>query len=647
MTRTGYRYDIDGLRAIAVLLVVIFHINEALIPGGFVGVDMFFVISGFLITGNIVHEHKTGTFSYREFYRRRIRRILPAMFLVTLATVVAGTLLLLPEDVETLAWSAIATAASGANVYFTYFQDTSYFAADSATIPLLHMWSLGVEEQFYLIWPITLLLLLRRGTTVALLGIAAMIAASIAIGEWQIRAELTQWAYYMLPSRAFQLAAGGALVFLPQLGRLASAILAPAGLAAVAWSAYALEGSSSFPGLNAVPVTAGTAALLIAGTQRNAVSSALSLAPLRAIGLISYSLYLWHWPVLAFQRYFYGELSPVQQMVSFAVMLGLAVLSYRFVELPFRSSRAPFPQVLAKFALAPTALVAALCFGLIVTNGYGPYRWTDYPERLAAIPSAAAASTLPYVCQSSRLTIEDITNSDCVLGDSPEPRVLLYGDSHAAHHIGVVGEIAKAAGVSFRNYEHSSCIPLDRDPKLYVSPDRLASCRKSHDTVHDDLENYDIIFIGASWEYYRRNAINNNADLRSALRDFNYRLTLHGTRVILLDTVPRQAGFDPKCGQRALKFELRDCADQGVQERDGAFTLDLIQIAAEVPNTHFMSIRKNICSHGKCPTHDANGISLYFDGGHLSAAGSWRIGEQYIQTDQGRDVVNILLSTFQ
>ena len=183
MIQSGsHRSDIDGLRAFAVLLVVIFHINEALIPGGFVGVDMFFVISGFLITGNIVRDREAGRFSYAEFYRRRIKRIFPAMFLVTGVTLLAGLALLLPEDVEALSWSALATALSGANVYFTWDLDTSYFAADSVTVPLLHMWSLGVEEQFYLIWPALILALLafRRAAIPVLL---VLIVASITFGQ--------------------------------------------------------------------------------------------------------------------------------------------------------------------------------------------------------------------------------------------------------------------------------------------------------------------------------------------------------------------------------------------------------------------------------------------------------------------------------
>lgn len=645
MTRTGYRYDIDGLRAIAVLLVVIFHINEALIPGGFVGVDMFFVISGFLITGNIVHEHKAGTFSYREFYRRRIRRILPAMFLVTLATVVAGTLLLLPEDVETLAWSAIATAASGANVYFTYFQDTSYFAADSATIPLLHMWSLGVEEQFYLIWPITLLLLLRRGTTVALLGIAAIIAASIAIGEWQIRAELTQWAYYMLPSRAFQLAAGGALVFLPQLGRLASAILAPAGLAAVAWSAYALEGSSSFPGLNAVPVTAGTAALLIAGTQRNVVSSALSLAPLRAIGLISYSLYLWHWPVLAFQRYFYGELSPFQQMVSFAVMLALAVLSYRFVELPFRSSRAPFPQVLAKFALAPTALVAALCFGLIVTNGYGPYRWTDYSNKLAAMQADRPTVVGPHVCVASTINADLFAREDCRTGAADaSSEVVLYGDSNAAHYVGFISAVAESAGVAVRNIAHSSCPPILGDTKPFVRPEVARACAVSRGRIGGMIRSYDTHVIAASWPTYEGFGRRRGADFRPEVEKTVAGLARQGKRIVLLAKAPHAAGFETSCDLKSLKAFWLDCDAMGVFEATApSINTWLGTLAQRYSNVLVVDPWSEICGDAGCNAY-RNGHALYADPGHLSAEGSRMIGKTFAQTSSGRELAAFLRS---
>lgn len=588
-----YRQDIDGLRAIAVLLVTFFHINEALIPGGFVGVDVFFVISGYLITNIIVRERREGTFTYAEFYRRRVRRILPAMFAVTFVTLAMGLLLFLPEDVERLAWSALATSASAANIFFTYFLDTSYFAADSATVPLLHMWSLGVEEQFYLIWPALLLVLLKWPRQV-LPALTALIVLSVAIGEWQLRSNHQEWAYYMLPSRAFQLLIGGALVFVSSAGQRASAILAPAGLFLILASAFMLEGSSKFPGINAVPVTIGTAAILAAGGNAGVVSTALSLAPLRAVGLISYSLYLWHWPVLAFQRYFYGDLDPMQQVTSFIAMSGLATASYFLVELPFRHSSLSFRQSILRLAAVPSLLLLVCVSGLIASGGYGPLRLTNYPAQLASVPAAAAPHTLDYVCQRPLLRRDDLISSRCVLGNGV-PRILLYGDSNAAHYVGVVGELAKSAGVTFRNYAHSACPPIGADPTPFVSDRYLRTCVASHAVVAEDLRNYDVVFLGGAWVNYASNGVRHEADLASSLQAFVRELSANGASVVLLDTIPLQPRIDARCGRKMLKLAARDCGAEGSVDVTPTFTAQLNEIAQRTPGVQVMSVRSRSC----------------------------------------------------
>ncbi|WP_162742292.1 acyltransferase family protein [Nitratireductor sp. OM-1] len=640
MQKSGYRTDIDGIRALAVLLVAIFHINENLIPGGFVGVDVFFVISGYLITGNILRDYQRGTFTFSEFYRRRIRRILPAMFTVTFVTLIAGTLLLLPEDVNQLALSSLATALSGANIFFTYFLDTSYFATDSNTVPLLHMWSLGVEEQFYLIWPIFLIFFIRLRNWL-IWALLALIIVSIAIGEWQIRSGQLEWAYYMLPSRAFQLAIGGALAFLPPISRGRAWLLAPAGLFLILTSSFILSGTSPFPGLNAIPVTIGTAALLASGVHNTPLTRAFSLPPLRAIGLISYSLYLWHWPVLAFQRYYYGDLDPIQQVLSFIAMMGLATISYLFIELPFRHSNLSFRQMLSRFVIAPSIALAVLAAGLVVTDGYGPYRYTDYRLRLEKTQTASAPYTFDYLCQEYLITRSIINADRCVIGDG-RPRVLLYGDSNAAHYIGVVGELAKQAGVSFRNYAHSSCVPIDGDPSPFVPNKRLKACSDSHRLTINDLENYDVIFIGAAWDIYSASGNKSGADLAVHLQSLVERLTSDGKKIILLDTAPRQPKFDAQCGRKSQKIEVVDCATIGAADYQPKFSSELHKIAENNHDVYVLSVREQVCQFGRCPAFDVDGTALYFDRLHFSAEGSWRIGRRLISTPAATPIVELL-----
>lgn len=321
----SYRPDIDGLRALAVLAVVIYHFNKQWLPGGFVGVDIFFVISGYLITG-IIYSKGTN-FSFADFYGRRVRRILPAAIFVTAVTLIAGSFLLMPVDVKALSGSAIASALSGANIYYWLFLDTSYFAASSDTVPLLHMWSLGVEEQFYLIWPALMIIAMRLGGKRLLVGAAVLIAAaSFAVSEYYVSRD-PSFAYYMLPSRAGELLVG-ALLFLWQDSRRtlttgAANVAGAVGLLMVGYSLALLSETGGFPGIRSIIPAVGTALLIASGINQGSVLARALTNPLfRYIGLRSFSLYLWHWPVLAFYRYAYGEPSLVGGLACAIIMLG-------------------------------------------------------------------------------------------------------------------------------------------------------------------------------------------------------------------------------------------------------------------------------------------------------------------------------------
>ena len=280
--REGYRADIDGLRALAVLSVVLFHIDKSWVPGGFIGVDIFFVISGFLITGNIAQDIERGSFKVTEFYRRRIRRIMPALSVVLLTCLLAGQILFLPDDMQDLAFSAIASQLSLANFYFLFSLDTGYFADDSALHPLLHLWTLGVEEQFYLLWPLALFAVGARGFNRVLIGALFVIAAASFIAAQLIAPEAPMTAYYMLPTRAGQLLAGALCYFLVRQRQSITPfpgwsreLMGWGSLALIAASLIWIDESMPFPGILAIPVTLGSAGLLLVGSLGG---SSLSLA---------------------------------------------------------------------------------------------------------------------------------------------------------------------------------------------------------------------------------------------------------------------------------------------------------------------------------------------------------------------------------
>jgi peptidoglycan/LPS O-acetylase OafA/YrhL len=366
----AFRPDVEGLRGIAVLLVVLFHAGLP-VPGGFVGVDVFFVISGFLITGLLLREHRTtGRVSLARFYARRVRRLLPAAAVVILATLPAAFAVIGPLDRPGVMTDGAAAALSVANIRFA-LAEGDYFTAITQPSPFLHFWSLSVEEQFYLAWPALLFLVARGGRlrvpAVLLLVLAGSLAASVLVTQSDIA-----WAFYSLPTRAWQLAAGGLLAVgatridrLPQLPVAAAGWFAVGGLIA---SAAFISSSIAYPGVVAIAPAACAVLLVAAGDRRLGPGRLLSVAPLRFLGRISYSLYLWHWPILTLPAIALGEgLGPGGRVVLAVGAVAVAGLSWRFIEEPFHHGR---------FAAAPPrrALglgLATLGAVVVLTGGAG------------------------------------------------------------------------------------------------------------------------------------------------------------------------------------------------------------------------------------------------------------------------------------
>ena len=556
-TKPHYRPDIDGLRAIAVLAVVLFHIDASLLPGGFAGVDIFFVISGFLITGNIIKDATSAQgFSWAEFYRRRALRILPVLFVVLFVTLLVGHFILMPDDLSTLSYSSLAALFSAANLYFTYFLDTSYFAEDSSLQPLLHLWSLGVEEQFYLFWPIILVALLTHLSRRWLLSFTLLLTlASFVLAEVLISKE-PMFAYYMLPARAGELLIGALLAIWLSRGEvvIANWVRLPLGLAGaclVAISLVWITEDMGFPGFNALPSTLGAVLLISAGSGGiSGVSRVLALRPLALVGLISYSLYLWHWPVLAFYRYVYGVVEPLAGAMLFGLMLLLSVVSYRWVEIPCRRLRWDFPRVMVRFVAVNTAALSALCGLFLLSGGLGLYALdAQYRANLKDLSPAPAAYAYPYVCQRARLSETDLQNMACVINSEREPSVLLWGDSNAAHYIGVLGAFAEATGFAFRNAVHSSCPPLLEGAAATQKPERLEQCLASIEVVRRHLNDYSTVILGAAWTDHARRSDRFFDDFKTTVDE----LVDQGKKVIILAQVPNFRGMDRKCPSKGLE----------------------------------------------------------------------------------------------
>ena len=425
MTNNNYRPDIDGLRAVAVLGVILFHAGIPL-HGGYVGVDVFFVISGYLITQIILRETKEKRFSLKNFWLRRIRRILPAATFVTITTLCVGYFILDPTSFSSLGKSAIAQAIMIANVFF--WRSSGYFSESSELQPLLHTWSLSVEEQFYVVFPVLLVFLLRRNRwTLSVLVIASL--ASFAISVWGVSSHPSA-TFYLLPTRAWELAAGALLAILEprlRIQGIPKELAAASGLAAILIAIVFFSEETPFPGPAALLPVAGTVLLIAANRDApTSIGRVLSFKPAIAIGLASYSLYLWHWPVLVFSKHILIEQSWISILVAMVMTGFLSYISWRFVEIPFRSSsRLRSPR--AAFSFGVLASSTVIVTGLLIwfTKGV-PSR---FPPHLRIIQEDIVWTGQEYESDSAAGVPIGADQEDSLR----PPDFVLWGDSHEWH----------------------------------------------------------------------------------------------------------------------------------------------------------------------------------------------------------------------
>src|SRR5258708_1443339 len=502
-----YRRDIDGLRAIAVLAVMLYHFGLSCTSGGYVGVDIFFVISGYLIGGNIIDETTSGAFSYIQFYLRRIKRIFPAVFILSLATIPFACWLLLPEDFRSYGKSLVAATTFLPNVLF--YRDTGYFSTDAITMPLLHTWSLGVEEQFYICFPIIvrLIVLVAPKLTASLLFLICILSLGFAQRLMIIDPPA---AFYWLPARAWELALG-ALVASPtfralSLGVSVRRLITWLALAALMIPVFAYSDSTPFPGATALPPCLGTAWLLWSGRSSgtSVPASWLEAKPSVFIGRISYSLYLWHWPAYMFLAYFLsGDLTWRFRIGGLALVFGLATLSWRFVEQPIRSRR------ISIFTAYGGALVGAV---LLISIGLLICRLNGTPERFSNNTGILAAAASDFRPNWTRCMDKDNTAwpgvAYCPIGiQGTPPTFLIWGDSHIrslhdgadklAQELGRSGIVVWAAGCmpAFDIIKWESAASPRADDECAAQNDALKSALKRTGSIKK------ILLLGR-WAYY-------------------------------------------------------------------------------------------------------------------------------------------------
>jgi len=443
-----YRPDIDGLRAVAVLAVLVFHLDGGL-SGGFVGVDVFFVISGFLITGILTREVEQGTFSLRRFWTRRLRRIAPASLVVTVVTLLAGMVILMPNDLVPLAKATIAQQTMLTNVY--EWCNTGYFDTHRPR-PLLHMWSLAVEEQYYLFYPLLFarLPMHRRGLVRAILWGAMLVSLALSVYATSYRAGMA--GFFLLPFRAWELLLGGLTALeTPRrpLGAARANALALLGLGLIVVPCITYNSSTQFPGLAALPPCLGACFLIFAGTHDlTLVGRILSSRVAVAIGLVSYSLYLWHWPLHVYACYVSWEpLSPGAIAMLYVTSFVLAWLSWRWIETPFRHGMRSIGFGEALRIVVAAAVVLIVTSVGIRSGGGWPGRFPPWASAYLRPTESDRIDGEFQAMEADRRPENVVRTFDGAAAAPGAVECLVWGDSHAVAALGLLDELFEEHGI--------------------------------------------------------------------------------------------------------------------------------------------------------------------------------------------------------
>jgi len=607
----AWRPHIDGLRAISVLAVLFYHVDLVTLSGGFVGVDVFFVISGFLISKVIYDDIAShGRFRITRFYERRARRILPVFWVVTATAIIAGSLLFLPDEFAALGRSAAYACAFTANIFF--YQTSGYFAAEAITKPLLHYWSLGVEEQFYIVFPLVVLVITKTAPRLLGLTILSAAVASFCLAEINLATE--SWrAFFLAPPRAWELMAG-CLLALPNFPRLTQRVirefLAAIGLALILLAVWTYSPSTPFPGATAVVPVAGAAFILWACEgSPTAAGSLLSVRPLRSIGLWSYSIYMIHWPLIVFARTIWPHGAPGLDSAIVAASIGLGCLSYFLIEIPFRAPR----RLLEKsgiFAASAAALVLLSGVGLIIASTGG------FPNRLPIrVRQILAYNNYDFGSLSRENT--------CFLAETYDPRslkpgcwigghpsALLWGDSTAAHYYEGLKELFPQVAILQANM--ASCPPV-----VGVNLPNLINCKGFNDLVlrHTLSAKPDLVILSAIWPHDDDSLTKLDATLKE-LRSAQIHVAIIGRGPIYRDTVPNIL---------ARRLLRSDDNVRGGDEGTGSSKWGdyyMKRRYSGLDGIRYISFQDNVCKESECALITSSGVPAWWDEYHFTLQGA-------------------------
>ena len=604
----NYRTDIDGLRAIAVAAIVLFHINPTAIPGGFIGVDVFFVISGFLITASIRQHLEISSFSLWDFYARRVRRLFPALFAMLAGTGLLAYLFLLPSELTEFSRSALATLTYVSNIFF--FTRTDYFAPAADTTVLLHTWSLSVEEQFYLLLPALLIFLRHESRSRLVLSLLLVAGISLALSEMLVRHDEAA-AFFLSPSRFWQFLLGGvtALGIAAFRARpVPQQLIAALGLVGLAACLVTFRSDRPFPGLDALSPTLATCLVLYGcSVGFGPTHWLLSLRPLQWIGRWSYSIYLWHWPAIVFYRLTVNPTpSPVEQVLLGIASVTLGALSYYAVEIPTRRLRIGRPKAIVAGSLLATAGAAAIAFVPIWDGGL-PQRFSPDQIRTAQYLKHTIASSGPKNCflTSRNSGSDEYNEAECIKAADGRKSLLLIGDSHAAHFAATLPQFFPDYAIS--QVTASGCRPLSPT----AGEERCTTLIERAVSRYIPEQRFDLILISARW------APADPAKLAKFIQGIGTapNIAVIGPNVEYATPLPRLLV------QASLNGSTRIIEQADHHEKVARIDAAVRAAVAVTPATYF-SVVEVQCPNRRCRTHGPDGAPYLFDTNHFTDAGA-------------------------
>jgi peptidoglycan/LPS O-acetylase OafA/YrhL len=636
-----YQAHIDGLRAVAVSIVILNHLGDWFgLTGGFVGVDVFFVISGFLITSIVAAEIESGQFTFGAFYKRRVIRLAPAYFTVLSITTVAACLWLLPIELMDYARSMVASSVFMANFHM-WKEVGGYFGVDSRKLPLLHLWSLAIEEQFYLFWPAALLVghrIFSRKLLPWLVAAAAI--AGVAASQWGV-ARYPAAAYYLLPTRFFELAVGAGLAYLPvsRDRRWVSSALSLIGVALILGSAFAYGKGTQFPGLSALAPVLGTA-LLIRWGEGTAIGRCLSTVPFVLVGKLSYAAYLWHWPIIAFLHVNEVRMTVASGVSVLLATVALSWLTLRWVEMPaWRFLRQSHPELVPVGAGAAIAATTAVAIGIVAMRGL-PFRFPDSLNRKSEALFASSAKARGLCHDGS--PGNPLPASQCVLGRSGgNVDFLLIGDSHANHFSGFMDELGKAANLRGYDMTQSNApflpgltLEMPNEPAY----SRNFAIRNSFVSGHLAGAHYRTVVLAGAWASFfnrgilRKQGTHGAAAFEAGFREALTEAAAASDQVVVLTSIPQLTDGLLDCSLRRERFQKALNCDlpvalhqrdvQGVEQVFAA-------VAPDFPTVTWVRVDALMCDTRRCVT-ELDGVPLYLDESHLNDLASRLLARKWI-----------------